>query len=252
MEELDIVVHSVHGMGGESENDHVDMIEGIQKKLEKYYKRDVNIISAPITYYEEMEKYQQELMTRMGNIGMKKIRNLMIAGFGDVGSIGFDSDLYKETMLHFTEVMKDTAARVAPGTPRIVIMKSFGCKMFNCFIWDENKAGRFYPEIKAFYTVGNNMAMFTSGVDPKKIIPIERPCFEFFWKNYWSKKDPLGYPMKSISQSYSYLVEDIKVRSWLYLKDHTTYDKRKSIHKEIAKDIKKILEREEMLKGIRF
>lgn len=232
----------IHGMGQKSEFPQKEMIDGIIERLKDISEEPIEVHSRAALYYKDMQVNQDKLLRKLGRIGRRKTRKFVISALGDVGTIGYNTSAYKNT----TDIIKNSLIKMRSelpkGTPIVIIAQSLGCQVFSCFLWDELKAGNDHSDIAMLVTTGNNMPLFVSGLDADIIQPFDKPSTNFKWINFWAKSDMLGYPMQPINDRYKTLVEDIKVRSWIPILDHTTYDKRSKIHKRIAKEIIKILE----------
>lgn len=216
----------IHGMGKDKLNSHEKMINNIRKHT------NVEIVCEPVYYYEEIQDNQNAMIRRMGDLGLGVIRDFVISSLGDVGTIGYNSSLYVDTM----ESIRCGLRRLSHCKHIVVIGHSFGCQMFSCFMWDESLSGRVWP-IKRLFTTGCNIPIFVGGLDEDKIEPISKPHPDFKWINFWFSLDILGYPLAPLSPKYQLLVEDIKVKSMIPFLCHNMYDDCRAVYSRIAKEI---------------
>jgi hypothetical protein len=224
----------IHGMGGDKSNSHAKLVANIKKSLDK----DVELIVYPVKFYADFQKNQDALLSRLGKLGLCFARKYIISSLGDVGTIGYDSEEYKTTINLIKNGIDALNIRVEGG-PIVVAAHSFGCQMFSCYMWDHMNSD-INKNIGTFFSMGCNIPVFVSGINPEKIIPFDKPNNYFKWINFWFNNDLLGYPLSPINEAYNYLVDDIKVRSFIPILSHNRYDINRGVYKRIAKEVNRL------------
>ena len=160
--------------------------------------------------------------------GFPVARSFLLSSLGDVAAVEHKAnakdsvytDIQKEIREALAKVYGDAKNR---SLPVIIIAQSYGAHLISNYIWDirkhkmDSNSGigiwrheqldeTVSPEkrrflqletLEYFFTTGNNMALFLSGL--KKIKPIESPNPKgFIWINYWDQNDVMGWPLKHL------------------------------------------------------
>jgi hypothetical protein len=148
---------------------------------------------------------------------------------------------YCEIQERLTKTICDTATKNDDARPLVFIGHSLGCHIISTYVWDMRKqqiegAGPSPLErletFAAFITMGSNMPLFTFTLGAREVFPIthgpdrNKPGFpgskltkqvgkQAQWLNFYSKNDPLGYPLKPINEDYDNCerISDIHTRS---------------------------------------
>ena len=220
----------LHGIGGDKSSSHEKIIENIRKKLDK----DIKLNVKAVKYLNTLNSNQEIMLKDMGKIGKMKSRILFLGSFGDAISIYANTKLYLEVM-EKVKLGLEYLQTNYPNRPTAVYTQSLGCQIFSCYMWDNrNNYSDKEKNIKAWFSTGNNMRGFFSGVPKEEIRPFPKPSPSFKWFNFWNRGDVLGYPMENINREYDCLLtKDIKV--WgLPIISHVNYNKKKKVYKKVA------------------
>lgn len=262
-----IAVITLHGMGEEKS----DYFEGLKKKLAYKLKRDWEKVAfIPIQYQPILQKNQERVWQRMNKYPLDgaMLRRFLLFGFSDAGSLEYSarsrtSDQYIQVQLEIIGALDDAYSQLGDcHKPVVIIAQSLGCQVMSNYIWDfqhgKGVFNGFEPDASEdmrrmrrlescvyFLTTGCNIPMFVGGLDP--IRPIQKPCNEFIWENYFDKDDVLGWPLSPLSDEYDALVKDYSINSgsvftsWTPL-SHGQYWTDKNVIKPLVKRIKTYLE----------
>lgn len=226
---------TIHGMGASKSGNHEHKVNKIRKKLSE--ETSSFTFDEPILYFEEIQKAQDELIERYGDIGLPGSRRIMISAFSDALTIVKNPTNYNYVMRKIKNAFNVLSGRMGNEGKIIIVASSLGCEMISNYIWDEMKQGSDLSYVKCLITHGCNIPLFRTGLDPNSIIAIKKPCPEFEWINFWTKKDPLGYGLQPLSPSYNSLVKDIRLKWSIPYLSHTRYFRRAKVVKLIAKKV---------------
>ena len=236
-----IAIVTVHGQGTYKKNAHKELSNNVINRLDIDPSK-VKVL--PVYYYSKIQKAQDELLERMGDISPRMlvgIREKIVSSFGDPSTIYFDKDNYNLVMEAIKEQFVMAQKWIGFDGQIIVLAHSLGTAVISNFLWDAQQAGIKYNKLKLLVTTGSPLPVFISGIDEDKITPIKMPSYNFKWLNLWKKKDVLSFPLSPVNEAYDKLVEDIRVKKGFYLFAHGSYASDKKVIKKIAKEINKLL-----------
>lgn len=223
----------VHGQGTDKEFSHVELFDNLREEISN----SGDVLFHPIKYYSKIQSRQYDLMDRMPKFGwLKKIREKLVNAFGDSATIKGNGESYREVMAIFRKNLIDVRGKIEPSAPIFILGHSLGSVLLSNFIWDMQQVGILDAQIKGIFTTGNPSYIFNSGLE--RIVPIQKTHKDFFWLNFWNKKDVISSPLGPFSKEYQDLVTDIRVRKGFFFNGHGKYDGDKKVYKKIARMIK--------------
>lgn len=229
---------TLHGMGDRDDNYHKPFETRIRETLgEAVWQR---IVFRSVNYQNILQDPQKAIFDRMEpHVGWKRLRKFLLFGFSDAASLEAgkekDGSPYARTQERIRQAL-DEAFDEAGGVavPVVILAHSLGCQVISNYIWDAEpgrpasvgiwtKASAGLPDgsprdtfrrlrtLRRLSTIGCNIPIFVAG--HATIDAIARPNEGFTWHNHYDVDDPLGWPLKPLSDSYGDLVEDIPVRA---------------------------------------
>ena len=156
-----------------------------------------------------------------------------------------NSSPYFKAQVRIAEAMWRAFDALADEGRLVVIAQSLGGQVFSNYLWDAQKwfKGEHLPKegiwtnpqhfaceiagkgslterevdfiggrtLRCLYTTGCNIPLFVSA--HPEIAPIDKPCSDFEWHNYYDKDDVLGWPLGELSRKYGELVQDHEINS---------------------------------------
>jgi len=226
-----LAVAVIHGMGQQIKKDPMDSAEisfsrALRDRLRVdlgSHAFDAGIAWREIYWAHELQPRQdayEAAMRKVSSFGW--LRRFVMHRLSDAGSYYKPEKLpgstYDKVHGHIERVIAELEADVPPGTPLLLIAHSLGGHMLSNYIWDVTHGSRPVPggfqsfeSFAGFVTFGCNIPVFVFAHD--KVTPIQFPGFggvapvSPWWRNYYSRSDPLGYPLKPIGFGYADLAE---------------------------------------------
>ena len=216
----------VHGIGTQKR----DYSDALQKPVDQLID-DAGLIADQVTFQEVLyaKVFDDPAIKRSGYLIntsacwqwiSRTIRSLLIFIFGDAISYRAQYKAVHEIISNDIKALQKT---LPSGAPIIIVAHSMGAMAISDYLYDlqENK----YPELKltkftnlkAFITMGCNIPLFQMG--HKTTLCIKRPESDnrdqdFFWLNFYSPFDVLGYRMAKyydIRPKQQFVLEDSKI-----------------------------------------
>jgi hypothetical protein len=150
-----------------------------------------------------------------------KLRDLAIRNLGDPASYNSGSDknkVYPKVHAEIAKALDRVRKQLAERSPIVVLAHSLGGHVVSNHIWDMQrpKVGDPNADIGAIVTFGCNLPLFLFADRPEDIKAIKFPGAKLaakhklktWWRNYYDKDDPLGYPLGPIGKGYGDLVKN--------------------------------------------
>lgn len=236
-----VAIVYIHGQGTYKENSYKEMMENVLGEVE-YNKSQVEIF--PVMYYSKIQGNQDKLLSRMNSVPwmLSRIREKLVSSFGDPSTIYFNKKEYDYVMSKVKDQFINAQKYVGNKGHIVLIGHSLGSIIASNYLWDANKAGIKYTNLKLMITTGSPLFVFISGKDVDDIKPIRKQSFRFKWINFYNSRDPLSSEYENFSPEYKDLVEDVKIKGGLYFFAHGKYKSSKKCYKRIAKEIQYLLE----------
>ncbi len=251
----------LHGVGVQDKGYSIPMQKGIQTVLSEIGADAEQIKFKEVVYSDIFDVNQKERSEYMVNTSSKfqlitrGIRKLLVFVFSDAVSY---RACYKKVHKRLSENIKGLQKELEEGAPVIVVAHSMGVIAISDYIYDqqENIHSKLNLEkitnLKALISFGCNIPLFEMGYE--ETVCIKRPRTDeddndFFWTNFYSPFDVLGYRVKEYytkRPSPDFPIKDVKVfpggvlKAWNLL-SHTAYWTHVGIHKLIGETIKKYL-----------
>lgn len=250
----------LHGVGVQDKGYSIPMQKGIQTVLSKIGAYAEQVKFKEVLYSDIFDVNQEERSEYMVNTSSKfqlitrGIRKLLVFVFSDAVSY---RACYKKVHERLSKNIKGLQKELEEGAPVIVVAHSMGVIAISDYIYDqqENIHSELNLEkitnLKALISFGCNIPLFEMGYE--ETVCIKRPDTDkdedFFWTNFYSPFDVLGYRVEEYyteRPSPDFLIKDVKVfpggvlKTWNLL-SHTAYWKHKGIHTLIGETINKYL-----------
>ena len=177
-------------------------------------------------------------------------REFVLFGFADAAGLEAYKDkpdsAYLRAQLAIAKTLFATRVALGGNKPIVLLAQSIGGQVLSNYLWDAQQrlngsqvrsgiwanlqshaqaigastaldeseieflAGR---TIRYIYTTGCNIPIFLAAHAVQNIVPIEKTNSIFEWHNYYDKDDVLGWPLKLLSDGYSYLVTDHRINA---------------------------------------
>lgn len=267
----DLALLMIHGMG----KTECGYSEDFQARIRQYLGADRDRVSFQEIYYQDIlqgpqVRYYEAVRNRLD---YKKIREFLIFGFSDAGSLEFsrkvNSGAYEKTQERIFLAL-EFAFDEAGGRqiPVVAVAQSLGGHVFSNYVWDARKGEKptfglwrhDFPnvsdeerkfcqldQLQVLVTTGCNIPIFLAGLPEDERKPFAAPNpGGFVWENYYDEDDVLGWPLGALNPDYAQLVTDIEVRvggpitgatPWA----HTQYWQDNDVIRPIARHIIRLL-----------
>lgn len=275
------VVLAIHGMG-DTQRDYAQPLE---KKLGKKIGKNWSKVYFDSIYYADIfQKHQAETFQKikaLNDIDWVGLRKFLLFGFSDAAGFernaSLDDSPYEQVQNRILDSIDKAYDAVGAEAKISILAHSLGCHVISNFLWDaqqknvrqgawkdggfeDSPAGsdldkfRRLKTLKYLQFTGCNIPIFVAGIPRGRIKSISSGSkgYAFKWRNFYDPDDPLGWPLKSLSdrnvrESYKYEVnEDIPVnvgsliRNWNPL-SHNSYWKDNDVINPIVRDIEYLL-----------
>lgn len=238
----DIVVVFVHGINITSQDYYVGMRDRLLRALPKADRPYVTfraVFWADIVRGRQQEYllYASE----QTSFQPTRLHKLVIEGLGDAAAFQktfATSSAYEEIHERLRRTIRDVSTGLKDQRPLVFIGHSLGCHIISSYAWDMHKlkapeldsqASRGPPDppfarldtFAGLITMGSNQPLFTFNIGPQYVHPITRsqkpgaypaafpgpmvdPAVraQSRWLNFYSARDPLGYPLKPLNEAY--------------------------------------------------
>lgn len=231
----------LHGMGETPEDYDKHLKSNLERELGPVWDEAAYVR----TYYQPgIQKLQDKVWERMTDrhqLDWSKLRRFFLFSFSDAATLEHRSYTldgpYRQTHETILNALKFLRAELVDAkAPVILIAQSLGGEVISNYIWDADaekgiwteddlKPGALDPDERDFLrlktkklilTTGCNIPLFVSGF--AQIEAIQKPADTFRWFNYYDRDDPLGWPLKPLSDSYEAVVDaDVEVNSGGFL-----------------------------------
>ncbi len=228
---------TLHGMGKQG--------TGYFKKLARRISRELGVAAwgkihlESIYYHGQMQQNQGLMWDRM-NVGRDLdstwFRKKMLYSFSDAANIqNYTSDqsmgrYATHQIRQGVNSLNEELAR--DDTPIIAIGQSLGNQVLSNYLWDAQNGNGIFSEspaseaeklvqLRMWFSTGNNMPLFVSGLDEEDIEPIQKPNDSLEWFNYYDRDDALGWPLRPVCSKYR---DELDVQDYEIQTGFTTFD----------------------------
>ncbi|MCV6610507.1 MAG: hypothetical protein OIF55_07030 [Amphritea sp.] len=221
----DVALITLHGMGREKDGYYADLEAGLKKQLgDQWYRVSFQNVYYARVLQQPQDRLWQAMMAEPENsLDGTKLRQFLLFGFGDAGSLEHSAHKDKVKYIKVQEAIQSALKKAYidlggdPTKPVIIIAQSLGCQVISNYLWDaehdkfifENPAvddpdELVFLKLKSLsnlMTTGCNIPLFISGIE-------NRECFAppndyFRWDNFYDADDVLGWPLKQLGSSFS-------------------------------------------------
>jgi len=225
-----IAVLIIHGMGSQDKDFAEDMIDELNRRINKLSK-DADEIAWKSVYWADIlepaqVKYLREAK-RNHDIDFLSLRKFALTALGDAAAYqkvnNNEYGAYERIHERVRQNVSDlyNADLEQQECPLIVLAHSLGGHIMSNYIWDMQKADDYHissfekmNHLAGMVTFGCNIPLFTFA--HQKVVPIDFPGKSLSdkykskakWKNYYDPDDILGYPLKAINPDYANTVDD--------------------------------------------
>jgi len=251
----------LHGVGMQKRNYSSDIKQGIKKALQRRGCDVEQVVFQEVLYTDIFEEQQKERGSYLIDTSAKYqvitrlIRWTLIHVLSDAVSY---RGRYKRVHEVISDNIKELQAKLTDNGAIIVTAHSLGVMAISDYIYDQQKDK--CPEmklekinnLKALITFGCNIPLFEMG--HKETMSIERPQSdlkhkEFFWCNFFSPFDVLGYRIKKYytkKPEPSFPIEDKMIFSGRFYTKwntgcHSGYWSHRKIHECVSETVAKLL-----------
>lgn len=267
-----VVLLAVHGMGETKQNFarrlHVELRERLRGAA-------ANVHFDAIYYQDVFQQNQSDLWKRLpvGQLDWLKVRRLFLYGFSDAAGYERKPDksgsAYEQVQTKIRAKLKFICDSFS-NLPIVLVAQSLGGHVISNYIWDAQQtiascgvwSNKELIEVsqqeedflrlrtlRLLYTTGCNIPIFLGSLPKADIVAVDAKGsgYNFDWKNYYDEDDPLGWPLKQLSDTYKNAVlVDKRVNvggllsSWNPA-SHTRYWTDRDVLKPLADDIRALL-----------
>lgn len=174
-------------------------------------------------------------------VSWRWLRQLVTLFLGDASGYRKVSQAYDDTYEQVHQCLRHglnaLRAEVGPRTPLVVLAHSLGGHVFSNYAWDQQKLNATpscprdpfiaLETLAGLITFGCNIPLFTFAYE--QIVPIRFPghCLsdavreQARWLNLYAPADPLGYPLRPLSNYAAVVQEDRALPVGPWYKRHT-------------------------------
>ncbi len=225
-----IGVLTIHGMGERAPHFDVDLQRRLLAELELEVKRDLRFQT--IYYQDLIQGSQDEVWERAQaqEVHWRWLRRFLLFYLSDAASYGFRPEAVQSAYRKIHRLIARSVDLLHENLggvdgPLVVFAHSLGCHIVSNYIWDAQRGKGIWSEeapapfqrfdtTRLLFTTGCNIPLFVAGF--QNIEAIDRPNAHFEWFNYYDRDDPLGWPLKPLSQgfpnAYEHVVtEDVEI-----------------------------------------
>lgn len=239
---------TIHGMGRTPRNYDQDIRREIRHRLRSRSRR----LHFGRIYYQDILQPNQDRIWKLlaGKLRWDGSREFVLFGFADAAGLEAHKEKpdspYLRAQLSIAKTLFATRVALGGNKPIVILAQSLGGQVLSNYLWDAqqylngsqvssgiwaNLQSHAYTigasaaldeseieflagyTIRYLYTTGCNIPIFVAAHAVQNIVPIEKPNSNFEWHNYYDKDDVLGWPLKPLSDGYSYLVTDHRINA---------------------------------------
>lgn len=237
----DVVVVFVHGINVTCQDYYEPMRDRILRAMPKRTRGNI-VFRAVFWADIVRGRQQEYLLYahNSSEFSSTNLHRLVIEGLGDAAAYQktrASNSAYRDIQSRLIKVLRDVTLGKDDRRPLVFIAHSLGCHIVSSFAWDMHKAKANLADDTAFahddaspferletfagfVTMGSNQPLFTFNIGPQNVHPITRalrdgmaPAFpganltnavaaKVKWLNFYSRNDPLGYPLKPLNDAY--------------------------------------------------
>ena len=245
---MKLAVAIIHGIGTQAdvrdaEGQHMfaqELISGLRQHLGA----QADQVAFQTLYWASvLDKRERAYLDKLRNqpVRWRWLRRMVTLFLGDASGYRKVSQAYDTTYEEVHQCLRGglnaLRAKVAADTPLVILAHSLGGHIVSNFIWGQQRINKAehcpldpflaMETLSGFITFGCNIPLFTFAYDP--VIPIRFPghCLtdavtqNARWLNVYAPADPLGYPLRPLTNYTAIVAEDRPMSVGTWFKRHT-------------------------------
>lgn len=222
----EVALITLHGMGKEDPDYYEGLMKGLQKEMGENWEK---VSFHPVHYAPVLQGPQDQLWRDMkresdNDLDYNKVRKFFLFSFGDAGVLEYSAHKNEKLYIDVQKLIQQALSNAysdfgRQAKPVVIFAQSLGCQVISNYLWDagegsyvfKNSAGTDPDEIdflkckslKQLFTTGCNIPLFVSGLAERRCF--KKPNDDFSWDNYYDPDDVLGWPLKQLGDSYTFI-----------------------------------------------
>lgn len=233
-----IALVTLHGMGNTPRGYEVPLLVPLSQVLPAPVWERLHLVSV---YYQDVFQANQEryldAATAQARLDWRDLREFVLYGFSDAAGLlyakGLPGSAYERVQRRIVDALRRAYALVGPDGTVVVLAQSLGAEVISNYLWDcdPSRTARFGvwkdPQAlglsadeerfcrlrgcRALLTTGCNIPVFVAGLD--RVECFAPPSAGFRWLNVYDRDDPLGWPVRALSESHAGVAEDVEINA---------------------------------------
>lgn len=232
----DVAVAVIHGMGSQEPDFAEPLIEEVGRRVRNRGKDPAAIAWQPIYWADLLSGAELAYLGRSeirADLDYLRLRRFVVTAFGDAAAYQQVTSVHNTTYQDVHGRVREAIHRLyvdglgSRPKPLIALAHSMGGHILSNYVWDaQQHQDTTLPPferlswLSGIVTFGCNLPLFTfaySQVEPIRFPPsgLRKDLKEKArWLNFYDPDDILGYPLKTISESYAKVVSrDIAINA---------------------------------------
>lgn len=235
-----IAVAIVHGVGITKRDFADDMIEELRERVAKLTGEEDALVCEPVYWGPILQTPEDKLWSRLkkgGRLDFEGLRRFMVSFAADAlayqPAIG-EADRYEDIHAEYAAILRRLSVNAGPTAPLVVISHSLGTIISSNYFYDLSRPRpRLAKKVRRqmnkpatplergqtlayFVTMGSPIALWSLRYDDfgrpltmppaalaqhhPKLVPLAA------WDNFYDPDDIIGYPLKSLNDTYAEVV----------------------------------------------
>ena len=227
-----LAIAVIHGMGSQDapQGDALSFSKDLHRRVRRIYGEgtfDAEIAWQEIYWASVTKGPQARFLSRLReHTRVGRLRRFVMERLSDAASYyppgGFDGSTYGAVQDVIAEAMQKLEQSVPSGTPLLVLAHSLGGHMMSNYMYDLAAGGwqkptdfQNFKTFRGFLTFGCNIPVFLFACEAVKAIDFPGegvPQITPWWRNYYDRQDPLGYPLEPSGGTYYDLARNGELR----------------------------------------
>lgn len=245
---MKLAVAIIHGIGTQAdvrdaEGQHVfaqQLVAGLRRCLGQ----EADHVAFQTLYWASvLDKRERAFLEKLRDqpVRWRWLRRMVTLFLGDASGYRRVSQAYDTTYEEVHQCVRAglnaLRAKVDADTPLVILAHSLGGHIISNFVWDQQRINNAeqcpldpflaMETLSGLITFGCNIPLFTFAYDP--VVPIRFPGYclpgavieQARWLNVYAPADPLGYPLRPLSNYAAVVAEDRAMPVGQWLKRHT-------------------------------
>lgn len=249
---------AIHGMGRPNQDFAASLEAGLRERLPAEMRAAARF--RPVHYSALVQGQQDAVWRRMRGQGLAygALRDFLLAYLSDAAVYearpGAKESVYVRVHAAIQAQLAAFEREEGADCPLVVVAHSLGCQVISNYLWDAQSplsiglwkerpltALEALRTARLLVTTGANIPAFVAGLPEIQAVRAPGPAFR--WLNLYDRHDPLGWPLRPLSESYAQVVsEDRQVNVGLLPWCHTRYWEDRSVLDVIAGEVRRAVE----------